>query len=200
MAQARASASSREPMLRYNPEWIADKLFYHYCYKVVEKSGEVRDMDKAYKVAQAVAKWLTSTDLNRNLNLCGNVGAGKSTILEALRDFLNETEYQYHKVLVSANKVAEIALYSESSWEILTKKPILLIDDVGTEPYEVKEYGNVYLPFTELLEQRYNRNLTTIITTNLTIADINAKYGARIADRVNEFHTLVFRRESYRNG
>ena len=187
-------------MLKYNPEWIADKLFYHYCQLVMNKSGEVRDTDKAYKVAQAVAKWLTSTDLNRNLNLCGNVGAGKSTILEALRDFLNETEYQYHKVVVSANKVAEIALCSESSWKILTKKPILLIDDVGTEPYEVKEYGNVYLPFTELLEQRYNRNLTTIITTNLTIADINAKYGARIADRVNEFHTLVFRSESYRNG
>lgn len=200
MAQAKASASHREPILRYNPTIVADRIFYHFCQRVLTKAGEVKDQERAYKAAQAVANWLTSSDKNKNLNLCGSVGVGKSTILGSLMDFLNETEYQYHKVLVTANKVAEIALCSESSWEILTKKPILLIDDVGTEPYEVKEYGNVYLPFTELLEHRYNRNLTTVITTNLTIADINSKYGARVADRVNEFHTLTFKRDSYRNG
>lgn len=95
--------------------------------------------------------------------------------------------------------MAQIALQSEPSWERITTVPILLLDDVGTEPYEVKEYGNSYLPFTQLIECRYNKGLTTVMTTNLSIDEINTRYGTRIADRVNEFHTIKWSGESYRN-
>ena len=45
---------------------------------------------------------------------------------------------------------------------------VLGIDDLGTEPSEVSDYGNVYTPVIDLLTKRYEEQLFTIITTNLT--------------------------------
>lgn len=186
--------------MKYDYACVADNIFLHYCRRVLATAPEVKDEAKAYRIIEAVAKWLTDAGVNKNLNINGSVGLGKSTILAALMDFLNRSEVRYNKAFVTANNMAKIALESEPSWERITTVPILLLDDVGTEPYEVKEYGNVYLPFTELIEQRYNRRLTTIITTNLNIEDINNRYGARIADRINEWHSIRWSGNSYRNG
>ena len=200
LRQAQESTSKREPILKYDYACVADNIFLHYCRRVLATAPEVKDEAKAYRIIEAVAKWLTDAGVNKNLNISGSVGLGKSTILAALMDFLNRSEVRYSKTFVTANNMAKIALESEPSWERITTVPILLLDDVGTEPYEVKEYGNVYLPFTELIEQRYNRRLTTIITTNLSIEDINNRYGARIADRINEWHSIRWSGNSYRNG
>lgn len=135
----------------------------------------------------------------RNLSISGTVGIGKSTLIRAVMDLLNATQLAHKKAFVTANNVADIALNSDTSWGIITTIPILLVDDVGTEPQEIKDYGNTYLPFSELIEWRYNRNLTTIITTNLSIDEINSRYGARIADRINEFHTIKLNGKSYRS-
>ena len=45
---------------------------------------------------------------------------------------------------------------------------VLGLDDLGTEPSEVLDYGNVYTPVIDLLTKRYEEQLFTIITTNLT--------------------------------
>jgi DNA replication protein DnaC len=76
---------------------------------------------------------------------------------------------------------------------------VLAIDDVGTEPAEVVDYGNVIEPITELLEARYARGLFTLVTTNLTGKELRQRYGVRLVDRMNEMmHVIVFRNESFR--
>ena len=45
---------------------------------------------------------------------------------------------------------------------------VLGLDDLGTEQSEVLDYGNVYTPVIDLLTKRYEEQLFTIITTNLT--------------------------------
>ena len=74
--------------------------------------------------------------------------------------------------------------------------PFLILDDIGTEPPTVKDFGNEYLPVTDLLLKRYERRLPTIITTNLPLTatpdskgderSIRGIYGVRIMDRLNE--------------
>ena len=166
----------------------------------MSSNSDVKDSEYFCQIIENIADWLTSTKYNKNLNICGSVGIGKSTILRAIMDLMNGTSVAYHKTLITANSVADIAINSDSSWERIITIPILLVDDVGTEPYEVREYGNSYLPFTQLVEERYNRNLTTIITTNLSMDDINNRYGLRIADRIGEYHTIKYNRRSYRYG
>ena len=51
----------------------------------------------------------------------------------------------------------------------------------------------------DLLTRRYDKQLFTIITTNLTPQEIRAKYGDRIADRFNEMMVkIVFENPTYR--
>ena len=76
---------------------------------------------------------------------------------------------------------------------------MLGIDDLGTEPREVMDFGNVVTPVIDLLTKRYDEQLFTIITTNLTPKQIREHYGDRIADRLNEMiEKIVFKNDSYR--
>ena len=71
---------------------------------------------------------------------------------------------------------------------------MLGIDDLGTEPSEVLDYGNVYTPVIDLLTKRYEEQLFTVITTNLTPQQIREHYGDRIADRLNEMVKKILHR------
>ena len=59
----------------------------------------------------------------------------------------------------------------------LRSRSMLAIDDLGKEPAEVLSYGNVLSPVVDLLEYRYQHQLFTAITTNLTAAELQEKYG-----------------------
>jgi DNA replication protein DnaC len=62
------------------------------------------------------------------------------------------------------------------------------------------DYGNLLCPLVDLLTKRYDLQLFTLVTTNLTPAEIRAWYGDRIADRLNEMMLkIVFTNESYRS-
>lgn len=81
----------------------------------------------------------------------------------------------------------------------LRSRSMLAIDDLGKEPAEVLSYGNVLSPVVDLLEYRYQHQLFTAITTNLTAAELQEKYGVRIADRFNEMlEVIVFQDVRYR--
>lgn len=84
-----------------------------------------------------------------------------------------------------------------SDYNRLIGAPFLIIDDIGTEPVAVKDFGNEVLPFTELFYKRYDSRLPTIITSNLPLSvevrregdkevSIRGIYGARVLDRLNE--------------
>ena len=65
---------------------------------------------------------------------------------------------------------------------------------VAFEPREVMEFGNVYTPLIDLITTRYEEQLYTIFTTNLTPAQLEEKYGKRIVDRLNEMVEKWFSR------
>lgn len=76
---------------------------------------------------------------------------------------------------------------------------LMIIDDLGVEPREVMEFGNVYAPLIDLVTARYEEQLYTIFTTNLTPVQLEEKYGNRIVDRLNEMiEKVVIENESYR--
>lgn len=76
----------------------------------------------------------------------------------------------------------------------------LAVDDMGTEPVRVSDYGNDFLPLIELISRRYDSQLPTIITTNLGESQIREYYGPRIVDRLREMCERISynRAESFR--
>ena len=152
--------------------------------------AEVERRDKTFIMSEAlltqteqIAEWLTCDHSKFGLMLCGGCGNGKTTFVKAFQQILNKFEIKVD--------------YDE--WRSLCYKRMLAIDDFGTEPLEVMDYGNVLYPLPELLMTRYERHLFTIITTNLTPQEIRPRYGDRIADRLNDMvGKVIFANSTYR--
>lgn len=100
-----------------------------------------------------------------------------------------------------ALEIARLAKADPAKYNTLSEScGFLAIDDLGTEPPEISDFGNKVLPLVELLLRRYDKQLPTIITTNLSEKQIADIYGARIADRLREMCERISynRAESYR--
>lgn len=175
----------------------------------VESRGFAFILDaNSYDHINAVARWATQKG-KFGLLLSGSYGNGKSTLVRALQSvtsYVFESKYPnaqpHEKValrMVNALHVSNVAKTDDDAFERIATAPFLAIDDVGLEPAEVLNYGNVINPLVQLITYRYDNMLPTVITTNLTPAQIREHYGERIADRFVEFFDrIVFTNPSYR--
>jgi DNA replication protein DnaC len=155
---------------------------------------------------ETMADWLTSDSPKFGILLCGGCGNGKTTLVKAfqqllcclnLRDEYNRTTYGMQ--IKDARQIVRIIKSDYQAWENLCKVEMLAIDDLGIEPIEIMDFGNVMYPIIDILTKRYDMQLFTIITTNLTPAEIREKYGDRIADRMNEMMVkIIFNNPTYR--
>lgn len=150
-----------------------------------------------------LASWLTDpTDTHFGVMFIGGVGSGKTTMLRALQrgywwmmqDESCDYQLEYRLDIVNAKKLTD----THKTWQRLG------IDELGVEPVEVQQYGNITTPSSDVLTYRYDRRLPTFVTTNLaqnkrdgeTLRD---RYGDRLADRFNEmFFVVGFYNKSYR--
>ena len=156
-----------------------------------------------------MASWLTGESSKFGIMLLGLCGNGKSTLVKAFDKLLTQlaiplyrncTIERYNLKMVDAKYVANLSKSNPKDYFCLSRSEMLAIDDLGTEPTEVMDYGNISYPLIDLLTQRYELQQFTIITTNLTGQAIREKYGDRIADRLNEMMEKVgFTNPSYRS-
>ena len=141
----------------------------------------------------------------------GTCGNGKTTLMNAIQSATNwltqrrgfgQDEYGNDikmtvKIVHVKDIIARCKDYNEM--ELLKKTEYLGIDDMGTEPTEVMDYGNICNAVIDLIDYRYNRQLTTFITTNKTPDELRDRYGIRIADRFREMiEQIIFEDGSYR--
>lgn len=105
----------------------------------------------------------------------------------------------YGLTFVNAMQIAQFRMTDYNRFLYLTQTDLLGIDDLGTEPAEVQDYGNIMYPIKELLTMRYGAQLFTVFTTNLEPKDIRQRYDNRIADRLNEMMVKnVYNNKTYR--
>lgn len=69
----------------------------------------------------------------------------------------------------------------------LTSAQFCIIDDIGTEPGEIRVFGTPRAPFAELVARRYDAAPDgLIITSNLPFDKLAEQYGPRTGDRLKE--------------
>ena len=133
--------------------------------------------------------------------LCGLCGNGKTTVMRAFQNLLNVIRIpdSYHRTvygmpIVNAVHIAHLCRNSYIEFLRLCDMEMLGIDDMGIEPVEVQEFGNMHRPLTDLLARRYENRGFSFITTNLVPQQIRKLYGeGRIkADRNRMQKTFSF--------
>lgn len=72
----------------------------------------------------------------------------------------------------------------------------IVIDDLGTEDFPLMKYGTPCNLMADVLDRRYYQGLLrhgvrTIVTCNLTDAQLRERYGVRIDDRMNEMFSFA---------
>lgn len=187
-------------------EQARDILIAAYQAEVEYRHGVFMDDKRCIESIGRLAEVLTMENPKFGIMLCGTCGNGKTTLLYAFRSALNMLSRQHlwegpkGIMVIDANEVA-MSAKNIQRFRDLRSEDMLAIEDMGREPTEVMDYGNVLTPVIDLLEYRYNEQLFTIVTTNLTADEIRAKYKPRIADRFNEMlEVIIFGSKSFRGG
>lgn len=187
-------------------EQAEDVLFAAYQSEVEFRHRKFEDDEPTHENIKQIAKFITDENQKFGMMFIGLCGNGKTTMLYAFQQAVNflirsnlfEDASQIGIQIMDAKEIAEVAK-DIKEFRSLKNRPMLAIEDMGREPTEVLDYGNILNPVIDLIEYRYDAQLFTIITTNLNPKEIRAKYGARVADRFNEMlEKIIFKNSSYR--
>ncbi len=145
---------------------------------------------EAFATAKAYAEGF-DPEAGKGLLLTGTVGTGKTHLAAAIAMELIGREHTVVFGTVTSLLAQVRSAYGDdrvSEMDImrrLTRCDLLIIDDLGKERVSDWVEQTVY----EIINTRYERNRSLIITTNMSLAEIRAKYanvGDAIVDRILE--------------
>ena len=150
---------------------------------IFPEENQQRQMLNAKKLLEAYAAAFPDTK-TRDLVLMGKPGLGKTFLINCLANRLLDlgvtgvrktTAYQ-----LTASILQGIREGTDPS-SLYIKAPLLLIDDLGTEPL----IQNVTVEsLFSILNERQNAGLHTVVATNLHPPAIQERYGERVASRL----------------
>lgn len=155
--------------------------------KLSDSTFEVADMtDKHMKLCKRYAEKIVKIGTApQGLLMHGSVGTGKTFASACIANYLMKNG---KTVLVMNLGLYLIKLKKEwdeaesNVLEYVKNCDLLVIDDFGVE--KISEF--VRDKAFALIDTRYRAEKPLIITTNLSLKDIEEKFGSRIADRLQE--------------
>ena len=190
--------------LPYEESQVVDMLIASYMAEVEYRHRKYIESPELIDRITTAARWLINQK-RFGILLCGVPGNGKTTLMLAIRSLINYLDMKdaYNESMtvfrIDAREIVRLNKDDFAKFEKIRSKKMLAIDDMGLEPAEVMDYGNILNPVIDLLSYRYDEQLFTIVTTNLKPNEIRQKYGDRIADRFNEMmERIIFYNGSYR--
>jgi len=136
------------------------------------------------RLKEVCEKYATDFPKVGNLILIGQAsGTGKTFLVESILDKLLKRGFvgKYYSSTQLFNLFFKHRMGENIDLDILMDLPLLVIDDLGTEVM-TKNVTIEY--FYNLISERGIRGHHTVMSTNLPIEDITARYGDRITSRL----------------
>lgn len=164
---------------KYKDISVVDKKLSNANFKTAEQDKHIR---LCQKYAEKFVKIGTAP---QGLLLHGSVGTGKTFASACIANYLMDNG---KTVLVMNLGLYLIKLKKEwdeaesNVLEYVKQCDLLVIDDFGVE--KISEF--VIDKTFALIDTRYRAEKPLIITTNLSLEDIEDKFGSRVADRLQE--------------
>ncbi len=143
-------------------------------------ADEARDIQAAYRTAMKFAE-----DPREWLVIAGQTGRGKTRLAAAIGNYRRETGQAVMFVVVPDLLDRLRSAYSpgnprafDDMFEQVRNVPLLILDDMGAQSGTPWADEKLF----QLINHRYNASLPTVITTNLTVRDLDARLGSRLTD------------------
>lgn len=105
------------------------------------------------------------------------------TPYKLLKEFVKFREYEERAITVKFVPSKQVITDSLKDCILPKFKGLLIIDDVGVEPYSTDKEFTIGT-WDYLIDERYSWCRPTIITTNLTPTEFSNRYNLRILDRI----------------
>ena len=122
-----------------------------------------------------------------NLLLYGGSGLGKTYMLRSIGVRASQRGMQAMSLSANAllNRIRAqyFARSGETPDDSYLHVPLLLIDDLGTEPLWE---GITVEQLFALIEHRLNNRLHTVISTNLSLTEVKGRYTERLMSRLSD--------------
>lgn len=191
------------------PDWFKG-CCTHVCPEFIIDDANRGLVNEIYLYVEGRSKKLDSA---KGLLLTGDIGTGKSTLMQIVsryRYFTRGKDKGGYGIggfpINSASSIANsYAMKGKDALEPYTynynKPHTVCFDEIGREPMPTKYFGTELNVMQYIFQCRYElrHDCMTHATTNMTIGEIQQRYGAYIADRINEmFNVITIRGRSKR--
>ncbi len=175
------SALTLEHLSSIELEALSKKAFNNFDYKSLNLSSEERQsLEQAYRNAVNFAKSPEGWLIFMGVNGCGKTHLaaaianhlrreGKSVLFIVVTDLLDYLRSTFNP---------ESRLSYDELFEKIKKTPVLILDDFGEQSATPWAQEKLY----QLINYRYNARLATVITTCLSLDEIESRISSRMVD------------------
>ena len=131
----------------------------------------------------------------RNLLIYGNTGTGKTflcsciakELLDASHSVVYYTAYKFFKLLEKDKFQNDYSEEDVPGPDFLIDCDLFILDDLGTELTNSFTNSALY----SVLNERELKKHPTVISTNLSLSDLNSRYSERVFSRLNKDYTFI---------
>ena len=160
-------------------DWTARRVWARYRHACLPDTPSTA-------VEAAVLNW-AENGFGSNLILRGPVGTGKTWLACAATRRMYVEDEATVAVTTAAEMLTRLHPGGDATPGTFIKPDYLLLDDIG--PEKPTEWALEQLQ--AVIDGRSKQERATIVTTNMSSAEFEATYGARIADRLREDAVIV---------